>query len=51
MPVQYTEIFKFVKNESFQLEIFFYIFLLFAQNIDCGHTLELPRQVKNESFQ
>ena len=37
--MQYTEIFKVVKNE-----IFFYIFLIFAQNIDCGYTLEPPRR-------
>ena len=24
--------------------VFFFIFLIFAQNIDCGYTLELPRQ-------
>ena len=29
MPVQYTVIFKIVKNENFQW-IFFYIFLIFA---------------------
>ena len=43
MPMQYTEIFKVVKNENFQLN-YFYIFLIFAQNIDCGYTLELPRR-------
>ena len=41
MPMQYTEIFKVVKNEKFQ-KINFDIFLIFAQNIDCGYTLELP---------
>ena len=42
----YTDIFKVVKNENFQ-RIFFviYIFLIFAQNIDCGFTLEPPRSV------
>ena len=39
----YTEIFEVVKNENFQLKIFD-IFLSFAQNIDCGYTLELPRR-------
>ena len=34
MPMQYTEIFKVVKNEKFQQK-FFNIFLIFAQNIDC----------------
>ena len=35
--------FKVVKNESFQQK-FFDIFLNFAQNIDCGYTLEPPRR-------
>ena len=43
MPMQYTEIFKVVKNENFQKKIFV-IFLLFAQNTDCGYTLEPPRR-------
>ena len=34
MPMQYADIFKDIKNE---------IFLNFAQNIDCGYTLEPPR--------
>ena len=34
MSMQYTEIFKVVKNENFQQK-FFDIFLIFAQNIDC----------------
>ena len=32
-----------LKIENFQL-IFFYIFLIFAQNVDCGYTLEPPRR-------
>ena len=39
----YTEIFVGVKNENFQQKIFD-IFLIFAQNIDCGYTLEPPRR-------
>ena len=39
MPMQYKEIFKVVKNENFPLKNFD-IFLIFAQNIDCGYTLE-----------
>ena len=35
MPMQYTEIFKVVKNENFQQNFFF---LIFAQNIDCGYS-------------
>ena len=31
-------IFTAVKNDNFQLNFF----LIFAQNIDCGYTLELP---------
>ena len=43
MPMQYTEIFKVGKNEDFQQK-FFDIFLICAQNIDCGYTLEPPRR-------
>ena len=42
MPMQYTEIFKVVKNENF-CRIFFIYFLIFAQNIDCGYMLDPPR--------
>ena len=41
MPMKYTEIFKVVKNEKFQVKNFD-TFLIFAQNIDCGYTLEAP---------
>ena len=37
LPMQYTEIFKVVKNENFQQKIFD-VFLIFAQNIDCGYS-------------
>ena len=43
MPMQYAEIFKDVKKQNFQLK-FLDIFLIFAQNIDCGYTLEPPRR-------
>ena len=43
MPMQYTEIFKVVKNENFQWKNFD-IFLIVAQKRDCGYTLEPPRQ-------
>ena len=43
IPMQYKEIFKVVKNENFPLKNFD-IFLIFAQNIDCGYTLEPPRR-------
>ena len=41
--MQYTEIFLAIKNENFQQK-HFDIFLIFAQNIDCGYTLEPPRR-------
>ena len=39
--MQYTAIFHGCKNVHFQMK-FFAIFLVFAQNIDCGYTLEPP---------
>ena len=42
MSVQYTAIFHGSKNDNFQMKIFD-IFLIFAQNIDCGYTLEPPQ--------
>ena len=41
--MQYIAIFKVVKNENFQKKKN-HIFLMFAQNIDCGYSLEPPRQ-------
>ena len=41
MSVQYTAIFHGCKNDNFQMKMFD-IFLIFAQNIDCGFTLEPP---------
>ena len=43
LPKQFTDFFSYVKNENFQSKIFD-IFLIFAQNIDCGYTLELSRR-------
>ena len=43
MPMQYPAIFKVVKNENFRWKNFD-IFLILAQNIDCGYTLEPPRR-------
>ena len=43
MPMQYTQIFKVVKNGNFHQKNFD-IFLIFAQNIDCGYTLEPPHR-------
>ena len=42
MPMQYTAIFHGCKNDNFQMKNFD-IFFLFAQNIDCGYTLEPPQ--------
>ena len=41
-PMQYTAIFHGCKNDNFQMQNSD-ILLIFAQNIDCGYTLE-PRQ-------
>ena len=43
MSVQYTSIFHGCKTDNFQMNCF-YIFLIFAQNIDCGYTLEPPQR-------
>ena len=43
--MQCTEIFKVVENEKFQQKIFD-IFLIVAQNIDCGYSLELCFRAK-----
>ena len=43
LPMQYTQIFSLVKIENFQWKIFD-IFLIFAQNIDCGYMLEPPHR-------
>ena len=42
MPMQYTAIFHGCKNVHFQMNTL-NIFLIFAQNIDCGYTLEPPQ--------
>ena len=39
--MKYTATFHGCENANFQ-ESLSYIFLLFAQNIDCGYTLEAP---------
>ena len=41
--MQYTEIFLALKIKNFQPKTFDN-FLIFAQNIDCGYSLEPPRQ-------
>ena len=42
--MQYTAIFTAVEITIFSW-FFFYILLMFAQNIDCGYKLELPQWV------
>ena len=39
MPMPYAKISKSCKNDNFQLRLFDF-FHIFAQNIDCGYTLE-----------
>ena len=41
--MQYTEIFKVVKKIFFCRKCLLF-FLIFAQNIDCGYTLQPPRR-------
>ena len=41
-PCNITAIFHACKNDNFQMKTFD-IFLIFAQNIDCGYTLEPPQ--------
>ena len=42
-PMQYIAIFRGRKNDNFLLKVFDY-FQIFAQNIDCGNTLEPPQR-------
>ena len=43
LPMQLNRDFLALKIEKFQLKMFD-IFLIVAQNIDCGYTLEPPRR-------
>ena len=43
-PIQYTAIFLGRKNDNFQMKNCD-IFLIIAQNIDCGYTLEPPQSM------
>ena len=45
----YRDFFSAVKIENFS-RFFFYIFLIFAQNIDCGYTLEPPNEYPQSMF-
>ena len=46
-PMQYIAIFHGCKNVNFQMKNY-YIFLIFAQNIDCAYTLELEAVLLKE---
>ena len=47
--MQYTDIFLALKIENFQLKNFD-IFLILAQKIDCGYTLEPPRRGSSNEY-
>ena len=49
MSVQYTAIFHGCKNDNFQMKCFD-IFLIFAQNIDCGYMLEPPQRGSSNEY-
>ena len=49
LPMQYTESFEVVKNENLQQKKFD-IFLIFAQNIDRGYTLEPSRRGGSNTY-
>ena len=48
--MQYTEMFKVLKNEKIQKKSLD-IFLIFAQNVDCGYTLEPPRRSRGPGLE
>ena len=43
-PYNIRDFFQLKNRFFFFSEIFFIFFLIFAQNIDCGYTLEPPRR-------
>ena len=45
-PCNIQEFFSKEKDDNLLDFFFFNIFLIFAQNIDCGYTLEPPRRAK-----
>ena len=47
MTMLYTAIFHSCIKDNFQMKSS-YIFLIFAQNIDCGYTLEQAQSGSNE---
>ena len=44
-PCNKQSYFEHKKNENFQLKNFDFFFLIFAQMIDCGYTLEPPHRL------
>ena len=50
-PMLYTDFSLVEKSKIFMIKfLFFDIFLIFAQNIDCEYTLEPPRRVYLQSM-
>ena len=49
-PMQHTEIFSAVTTEHFIGNISIRIFNRFAQNIDCGYTLEPPHRGGSKEY-
>ena len=51
MPMQYTEVFKAVKKGKFSVQKKLIFFIIFAQNIECGYTLEPHRRGGSDEYQ
>ena len=49
-PCNIERFFLALKIENFQLKNKIDIFLIFAQNIDCGYTLEPPRRCGSNEY-
>ena len=52
MPMQYTATFDNGKTDNFQMQKrrYFDIFLIFAENIDCGYTIGGSNEYPNSMF-
>ena len=49
MSIQIYWKFYHQKDENLQIKIFDFFFHIFAQNIDCGYSLEPPRRTASSS--
>ena len=49
MSMQYTAIFHGCKNSNFQMKNC-EVFLILAQNLDCGYTLEPPHRCGSNEY-